>query len=166
MDSDEFSTRGPTVMGVSAATLALCSLFVGLRLISRFAVVRKPGWDDYTMILAWLLAFGASFAICYGASKGLGRRQEDIPREWLKPMKQSSFVFSVLYVGCVNHVGYSGLNFDRTLRLWRPRPPSWSSILPCLKHTRCFDGRPSQLSSSSMSVDWPSPSSTSSNANL
>lgn len=96
--NDGFSTRGPVVLGVSAATLAICSLFVGLRLISRFAVVRKPGWDDYTMILAWLLAFGASFSICYGTSKGLGRRQEDIPTDWLRPMKQSSYAFSVLYV--------------------------------------------------------------------
>jgi hypothetical protein len=95
--SDDFSTRGPVVMGVSAATLAVCSLFVGLRLISRFLVVRKPGWDDYTMILAWILAFGASFSICYGTTKGLGRRQQDIPPEWLRSMKQSSYVFSVLY---------------------------------------------------------------------
>lgn len=94
----DYASRGPAVMGVSAATLVLCSIFVALRLISRFVVVRKPGWDDYTMILAWVLAFGASFAICYGASKGLGRRQSDIPPDWLRPMKQSSFAFSVLYV--------------------------------------------------------------------
>lgn len=85
-------------MGVSAATLAVCSVFVALRLVSRFMVVRKAGWDDYAIILAWLLAFGASFAICYGASKGLGRRQDDIPVDWLRPMKQSSYAFSVLYV--------------------------------------------------------------------
>ena len=85
-------------MGVTAATLALCSLFVGFRLISRFAVVRNPGWDDYTMILAWLLAFGASFSICYGVTKGLGRRQEDIPGQWTASLKQSAYVFEVLYV--------------------------------------------------------------------
>ncbi|KAF1922071.1 MFS monosaccharide transporter-like protein [Ampelomyces quisqualis] len=92
-----FSTRGPLVLGVSAATLAFCSLFVGLRLVSRFAVMRKPGWDDYTMILAWVLAFGASFSVCYGTTKGLGRRQEDIPPAWLQSMKQTAYVFSVLY---------------------------------------------------------------------
>ena len=94
----DFPTRGPVVLGVSAATLAICSVFVGFRLISRFLVVRKPGWDDYTMILAWVLAFGASFSICYGTTKGLGRKQENIPPQWREPMKQSSFVFSVLYV--------------------------------------------------------------------
>jgi hypothetical protein len=94
----DFPTRGPVVMGVSAATLALCSLFVGFRLISRFCVVRKPGWDDYTMIAAWLLAFGASFSICYGTTWGLGRKQKNISEDWQEPMKKSSYVFSVLYV--------------------------------------------------------------------
>jgi len=93
----DFLTRGPVVLGVSAATLALCSLFVGLRLISRLAIMHKAGWDDYTMVAAWLLAFGASFSICYGTTKGLGRRQENIPPEWLTSMKQSAYVFSVLY---------------------------------------------------------------------
>jgi hypothetical protein len=96
--NDDFLSRGPVVMGVSAATLALCSLFVGMRLISRFMVVRKPGWDDFAMILAWMIAFGATFAVCYGTTKGLGRRQEDIPTGWLQPMKKASYVFSVLYV--------------------------------------------------------------------
>lgn len=109
----DFPTRAPVVMGVTAATLAICSLFVGLRLISRFAVVRKPGWDDYTMIVAWLLAFGASFVICYGTIKGLGRRQEDIPPEWLRPMKQSAYVFSVLYVGCFNRVQHATANTSK-----------------------------------------------------
>ncbi|RMZ69477.1 MFS transporter [Pyrenophora seminiperda CCB06] len=60
-------------------------------------VVRKPGWDDYTMLLAWVLAFGASFTICYGTTKGLGRKQVNIPSEWQAPMKKSSYAFSVLY---------------------------------------------------------------------
>lgn len=96
--NEHFDSRGPVVLGVSAAVLTLSTVFVALRLVSRFFVVRKPGWDDYTMLLAWILAFGASFAICYGTTKGLGRKQDDIPMDWLRPMKQSSFVFSVLYV--------------------------------------------------------------------
>lgn len=105
-------------MGVSAATLALCSLFVFLRLISRFVVVRKPGMDDYTMILAWLLAMGASVSICYGVSKGLGRRQEDIPKEWLRPMKQASWAFSVLYVCTALATLSHMLTRERTLHSW------------------------------------------------
>lgn len=95
----DYVTRGPVVRAVSAATLAFCSLFVGLRLISRFYVVRKAGWDDYMMILAWILAFGASFSIIFGSTKGLGRHQQDIPEAWADPLQQSSYAFSVIYVG-------------------------------------------------------------------
>lgn len=98
MATDDLQTRAPGVLAVTAATLACCSVFVFLRMISRFGVVRKPGWDDYTIILAWLLAFGTSFSICYGTSKGLGRHQWDVPAQWKKPMKQAAYAFSVLYV--------------------------------------------------------------------
>jgi fucose permease len=94
----DFSTRSPAVRAVSATTLALCSVFVGFRLMSRFFVVKKPGWDDYAMIVAWLLAFGASFSIIYGTTKGLGRHQQNIPDEWLPEMQQAAYAFSVLYV--------------------------------------------------------------------
>ncbi|KAF2690762.1 MFS monosaccharide transporter-like protein [Lentithecium fluviatile CBS 122367] len=95
--STEHSSRGPAVLGTTAATLALCSVFVFLRIVSRYLVVRKPGWDDHAIILAWLLAFGTSFAICYGTTKGLGRHQLDIPEDELVPMKKAAYTFSVLY---------------------------------------------------------------------
>ena len=51
---NDFASRGPVVLGVTAAMLVTSTAFVGFRMISRFWVVRKPGWDDYTMILAWV----------------------------------------------------------------------------------------------------------------
>jgi ABC-type multidrug transport system permease subunit len=101
MDDDaavDTSSRGPVVLAVTAATLVCSTLFVILRLVSRFAIVRKPGIDDYFMIVAWILAFGTSFSICYGTSVGLGRHARDIPLEWMMPMKKAAYVFSVLYV--------------------------------------------------------------------
>ncbi|KAJ4292391.1 hypothetical protein N0V90_009053 [Kalmusia sp. IMI 367209] len=90
-------SRAPAVLAVSAATLACCSIFVFFRLVSRFAIVKKPGWDDYTIILAWILAFGTSFAICWGTTKGFGRHQDTIPDGNLTPMNKAAYVFSVLY---------------------------------------------------------------------
>jgi hypothetical protein len=68
-------------------------------LVSRFAIVKKPGWDDYTIVLAWILAFGTSFAICWGTTKGFGRHQDTIPEHDLAPMNKAAYAFSVLYVG-------------------------------------------------------------------
>lgn len=99
--SYDTSSRGPAVLAVTSATLVACTTFVVFRLISRFGIVRKPGYDDYFIILAWILAFGTSFSICYGTSVGLGRHMRTIPQEWESPMKKTAYVFSVLYVG--NH---------------------------------------------------------------
>jgi hypothetical protein len=99
MATEHHDTRGPAVLAVTASTLALCSVFVFLRIVSRYFIVKKPGWDDHTLILAWLLAFGTSFSICYGTSKGLGRHQDDIPEYDLVPMKKAAYAFSALYVG-------------------------------------------------------------------
>lgn len=95
---NHFATRGTAVLVVSAVTLVICTAFVVLRLMSRFGIVRKAGWDDHTIILAWLLAFGTSFSICYGTSVGLGRHEDDIPRSWETTMKKCAYIFSVLYV--------------------------------------------------------------------
>ena len=107
--TDEAS-RAPAVLAVSAATLACCSIFVFFRLVSRFAILRKPGWDDHTIILAWLLAFGTSFSICYGTTKGFGRHQNTIAPEDVVPMNKAAYAFSVLYVRAFNmasnFVGY------------------------------------------------------------
>ncbi|KAF2184446.1 MFS monosaccharide transporter-like protein [Zopfia rhizophila CBS 207.26] len=95
--SGDIATRGPVVLPVTAAFLVCCTIFVMFRLISRFGIVKKPGWDDYTMILAWLLAFGTSFSVCYGTSVGLGRHEMDVPPEWDSALKKSEYMFSVLY---------------------------------------------------------------------
>jgi hypothetical protein len=44
------------------------------------------------------IAFGLSFAICYGTSVGLGLHEKDIPAKWEAPVKKTEYVFSVLYV--------------------------------------------------------------------
>jgi hypothetical protein len=101
MATEDDNTRGTVVLAVTAATLALCSIFVLLRIASRYFIVKKPGWDDHALIVAWLLAFGTSFAICYGTTKGLGKHQDDIPGYDLVDMKKAAYAFSALYVGAL-----------------------------------------------------------------
>lgn len=47
-------TRGPVVFAVTTAMMVITTIFVGLRLFSRFYVVRRISWDDYFIILAWV----------------------------------------------------------------------------------------------------------------
>lgn len=91
--------RGPAVFAVTTATLALATTFVAARMVCRQFIVRNVSWDDRIMILAWTLAFGLSFVIDFGTSKGLGRHDVDIADGDWDPLQRCQYVFSVLYVG-------------------------------------------------------------------
>lgn len=54
-DHDEhIENRGPVVLAVTTALLAVSTMFVALRLVSRAGVVRKVSQDDYFIVLAWV----------------------------------------------------------------------------------------------------------------
>jgi len=46
--------RGPTVLAVTCLVIALSTIFVGLRFISRVVFVRHVSLDDYFMAAAWV----------------------------------------------------------------------------------------------------------------
>lgn len=91
--------RGPTVFAVTTATLALATLFVAARMVSRVGILRRTACDDYFMVLAWLLAVFLSLSIDLGTKYGLGRHDVEIPDEDLPGLRMSEYVFSILYVG-------------------------------------------------------------------
>jgi hypothetical protein len=112
------SSRSETVRIVSAVTLALTTVFVASRLVSRFILVKSRTWDDWFIILAWAFAFGVSFSIIWGTTKGLGSHDVDIKDGWLPELRRSEYVFTVLYVsqivcvpmGCADMVIESSLD--------------------------------------------------------
>lgn len=94
-----FPDRGPAVFAVTTATLVLCSVFVFSRMVCRLGIVHRVGWDDYFIILAWLLAFGLCLTINLGTRTGLGRYDTNIPPEDRAQLRIREYVFSILYVG-------------------------------------------------------------------
>jgi hypothetical protein len=52
-----FPDRGPAVLAVTTTTLVVASVFVGLRLVSRIAIVRNVTLDDYFIVLSWVRFF-------------------------------------------------------------------------------------------------------------
>lgn len=96
-----FPDRGPAVFAVTTATLALSSLFVAARMVSRMGILRRTGWDDYIILLAWLLAVFLSLAIDFGTKRGLGRHDENIEPGSRAGLRMCEYVFSILYVRCV-----------------------------------------------------------------
>lgn len=98
VNANGFPDRGPAVFAVTTATLVLATVFVAARLVCRIGIVRRVSWDDYFIILAWILAFGLSFTINYGTRKGLGRHDDDIPDQDQGALRKSEYAFSILYV--------------------------------------------------------------------
>ncbi|KXX75890.1 L-fucose-proton symporter [Madurella mycetomatis] len=92
-----FPDRGPAVFAVTTATLALSSLFVAARMVSRMGILRRTGWDDYIILLAWLLAVFLSLAIDFGTKRGLGRHDENIEPGSRAGLRMCEYVFSILY---------------------------------------------------------------------
>lgn len=58
------STRTAELLTIHITMIALASLVVALRLISRYLVVKNPGWDDYMIILA--MVNGQSITVTCG----------------------------------------------------------------------------------------------------
>lgn len=100
--SEGFSDRGPAVFAVATATLVLATVFVAARLVSRAGIVRSVTWDDYIIILAWLLAFFVTLAIDFGTRRGLGRHDIDIVESDKPALRMSEYIFSILYA-CFSH---------------------------------------------------------------
>lgn len=99
MSSDiVYPDRGPAVLSVTVSTLCLATLFVVARMISRIGIVKHTTWDDYTILAAWAVAFGSSFAIAYGTGKGLGKVDAEIKASWEGALMRCEYAFSILYV--------------------------------------------------------------------
>ncbi|PQE27365.1 hypothetical protein CJF32_00000332 [Rutstroemia sp. NJR-2017a WRK4] len=93
----QLNSRTNTVFVVTTVTIILSSVFVAARLVSRFAIVKSKTWDDWFIIIAWIVAFALSFAIDYGTTKGLGKHDVEIEPQWLPSLRKSEYAFTILY---------------------------------------------------------------------
>ncbi|EME84209.1 uncharacterized protein MYCFIDRAFT_163043 [Pseudocercospora fijiensis CIRAD86] len=106
--------RSSAVLAVTVSMTVLCTIFVSFRMLSRAAIVRKIIWDDYFMLLAWIITVGLAFSICYGTVNGLGRHEVDIPDEWQSTLRKCNYAFSVLYQPALMATKTSILSFYLT----------------------------------------------------
>jgi len=93
----QYESRGPTVLVVTIIFTVLSFTFTLLRSLSRLFLVGRWKLDDWFIVLAWLLAFGFSFSICWAEHSGLGRHGYDVPLSLETPLRRSEYAFSVLY---------------------------------------------------------------------
>jgi hypothetical protein len=66
--------------------------------LGEWAYNAYKGSNGMSLIGKQFLAFGLSFSIDYGTTKGLGRHDVDIPQSWLRQLRGGEYAFTILYV--------------------------------------------------------------------
>ncbi|KAK2764035.1 hypothetical protein FQN54_009654 [Arachnomyces sp. PD_36] len=107
--------RRTQVRGVTLALFVIATFVVIIRFISCAAVVKKVALHDYFMLVAWLLAFGFSFSVIYGTTKGLGLHEWDVDPAKQFELLKAEYVFAVLYNPTLMAIKTSILVFYFTL---------------------------------------------------
>lgn len=64
--------RSSAVFTVTLVLIICATVFVVLRLISKWGITRKATGDDWAIIVAWVLAVGLSGSVIVAAHFGLG----------------------------------------------------------------------------------------------
>lgn len=110
----DFRGRSEAVLAVTIIIISLASIFVFFRVLSRTTIVKRVSYDDYFMVLAWMLAVGLGSAICYGTAYGLGRHEDEVPRSWQTGLRKAIYAFSILYQPALMATKTSILSFYLT----------------------------------------------------
>lgn len=86
------------MQAATLVTIIVAFVFVVLRMLSRIFITRHTTWDDYMMVIAWLIAFGGSLSILLAAQRGFGLMDKDLRPEWIPALKKFGYAYSILYV--------------------------------------------------------------------
>jgi hypothetical protein len=81
--------RGSAVFIVTLVLIICATVFVILRLISKWGITRKVTGDDYAIIVAWVLAVGLSGSVMVAAHFGLGLPDSRKPAVHLSTMTEA-----------------------------------------------------------------------------
>ncbi|KAF8849938.1 hypothetical protein BDZ45DRAFT_697162 [Acephala macrosclerotiorum] len=89
--------RGPTIIANNASITAIAAIIVIARITTRFGVLKKLGLDDWTIILATILAVGNIVLASQSVRLGTGRHKQAIPHNNAIPAGIYRFATRVIY---------------------------------------------------------------------
>ncbi|KAF7898062.1 hypothetical protein EAF00_004508 [Botryotinia globosa] len=130
--TEPVQSRSDLVFWVTTITFIITSIFVVARLVSRFGILRKRTQDDWFIILSWFFAFGLTFSIDYATTKGLGKPDLEIKKEWGPHLKKAEYAFTVLYNPCLMATKTSILIFYLRLSRNTQKLLRWASYITLL----------------------------------
>jgi hypothetical protein len=89
---------GVAILVTAIVFLAVATIFVALRLMSRLFMAHEITLSEYVMFVGWALMCSLSAVIIFGTTEGIGLREGVLP-QWKVPLAKVEYVFTVLYVG-------------------------------------------------------------------
>ncbi|KAL8733312.1 MAG: hypothetical protein Q9166_002136 [cf. Caloplaca sp. 2 TL-2023] len=150
-DTTANQNRGHEVLAVTVALFVAATFAVILRFISRIGIVKRISVDDYAMIVAWLIAFGLSFSICYGTSNpALMATKTSICLFYLTLAKNHQiFKWATIATLVVVNVAGTALTFLNIFQC-RPVDGAFRSVVP--PNLKCTDIIALYLSSAPINI--------------
>ncbi|KAI5459432.1 hypothetical protein BGZ63DRAFT_361102 [Mariannaea sp. PMI_226] len=83
-----YGGRGPTVNAVLWTETVLAGIFVLLRVYTRKVVLSSFGWDDFFLIITWILLAVYSALVSVGTLYGIGQKRADVSQDdYIQAMK-------------------------------------------------------------------------------
>ncbi|TVY80824.1 hypothetical protein LSUE1_G004009, partial [Lachnellula suecica] len=89
--------RGPIIVGINAAITGTAVLVVCARICSRWMILRKIGLDDWTIVVATILATGNIVLAGESVRLGTGKHKQAIPAANVIPAGIYRFATRVIY---------------------------------------------------------------------
>ncbi|KAH8682956.1 hypothetical protein BGZ60DRAFT_467347 [Tricladium varicosporioides] len=89
--------RGPIIIGINATIQGIAVLVVIARIASRFAILKRIGLDDWTIIVATILATGNIVLAGESVRLGTGKHKQAIPKANVIPAGIYRFATRVIY---------------------------------------------------------------------
>ncbi|KAI9681317.1 MAG: hypothetical protein M1817_002600 [Caeruleum heppii] len=89
--------RGPRNIAVFSALIAVASLAVILRFISRFISTFRVWWDDFFCVLGLLTACASAGDTIYQAHVGVGKHVIAVPKPNLAKINRAAYIVQILY---------------------------------------------------------------------
>ncbi|KAL8685821.1 MAG: hypothetical protein Q9218_007524 [Villophora microphyllina] len=105
-------SQGWKVITTDLVTISLAFVAVVARCFTKFFIVKAPGWDDYTIIIALCFAIGRLVVDEIALHQyGAGRHFRDIPPEWYNGYLTTVAVDGYLYTVAITFAKLSLLLF-------------------------------------------------------
>ncbi|KFY48466.1 hypothetical protein V495_01280 [Pseudogymnoascus sp. VKM F-4514 (FW-929)] len=123
-------------------TIIMAFVFVALRMTSRIFITRHTTWDDYMMVIAWLIALGLSLTVLLAAQKGFGLMDVDLKPGSIPDLKRFGYAFSILYnpslMAAKTSILIFYLRLSRTNKLFRLG--TYATLGVCHPLSKIFSG--------------------------